>query len=231
VTGSDQPLIQAAYFWRRVIVAGLLVLFPVLGFSVGVIAAPPRQPTPPVATPAPTPPAAVPYAVTCACTSDLFACSSFPFWSAAQACFNQCRIEVGFDIHGLDEDGDGVACELALAGPSPFTLPALPTATPAATVTATATLTASGALTPAATVSATLPGSGTTRTGAAVTQLPAYASPTAAAEPAAASSRPMTAAIVRLTLSSFVILVAAGYVAWVLRRPRAAGRDQNPPAV
>jgi len=69
---------------------------------------------------------APPAAGSCGCDRALYTCSSFPNWSAAQACFNQCRITVGYDIHGLDEDGDGVACEMAMDGPSPFTLPTLP---------------------------------------------------------------------------------------------------------
>lgn len=63
----------------------------------------------------------------CACDRALYTCSDFSNWSAAQACFNQCRLTAGYDIHGLDEDGDGVACEMAMEGPSPFA----PTAQPA----------------------------------------------------------------------------------------------------
>lgn len=62
----------------------------------------------------------------CICDQPTYSCSSFSNWSAAQACFNQCRITAGYDIHGLDEDGDGVACEMTIEGPSPFTLPTPP---------------------------------------------------------------------------------------------------------
>lgn len=49
----------------------------------------------------------------CDCSTNRYTCSDFPTWSAAQACFNQCRIAVGFDIHALDENQNGIACELA----------------------------------------------------------------------------------------------------------------------
>ena len=235
VSASDATSIHAARIWRRLVGVGLFVVCAIILFRADGSAAPLHQPTPPatsiLATPTavPTTPAAVPYAVTCTCSSDLFACSSFPFWSAAQACFNQCRIAVGFDIHGLDEDGDGVACELATAGPSPFTLPALPaTPTPAAT----ATLTPTVEITPTAPLTATQPVTTTTRAGATITQLPAYAEATVAATDATAGlSHPMTAPVVRLTLSGFVVLVAAGVIAGILRRPRAAPPGDDPPNV
>ncbi len=60
-------------------------------------------------------------AETCACDADRYSCSDFPSWIQAQECYAYCLVTVGFDIHRLDEDGDGVVCELPLL---------LPTATP-----------------------------------------------------------------------------------------------------
>ncbi len=77
----------------------------------------------------------------CDCTQPLYTCDSFVSWSAAQACFTHCRVTVGFDIHNLDADGDGLACELDIRGnqvppatsiprPGATPSPTLPSATP-----------------------------------------------------------------------------------------------------
>ena len=47
----------------------------------------------------------------CACSGDLYNCTSFGTHAQAQACFNYCWQQVGYDVHNLDSDGDGVACE------------------------------------------------------------------------------------------------------------------------
>ena len=45
------------------------------------------------------------------CESDVYNCGDFEDQEEAQAVFNLCvEQEVG-DIHGLDNDGDGVVCE------------------------------------------------------------------------------------------------------------------------
>ncbi|MBL8062562.1 MAG: excalibur calcium-binding domain-containing protein [Anaerolineales bacterium] len=47
----------------------------------------------------------------CSCSSDTLNCSDFSTHESAQSCFDHC-ISVGAgDIHRLDEDNDGVACE------------------------------------------------------------------------------------------------------------------------
>ena len=45
------------------------------------------------------------------CTSNVYNCSDFSTQTSAQACHDYCFIQVGFDVHGLDADGDGEACE------------------------------------------------------------------------------------------------------------------------
>lgn len=72
----------------------------------------PTSTTPPVAQPtqppAVAPPAAAPV---CVCTHDAYNCSSFARQSQAQACYNYCREQGRGDIHRLDRDNDGRACE------------------------------------------------------------------------------------------------------------------------
>lgn len=45
------------------------------------------------------------------CDHDAYNCSDFNTQAQAQACFDYCWEQVGFDVHHLDADGDGVACE------------------------------------------------------------------------------------------------------------------------
>lgn len=47
----------------------------------------------------------------CECYADLYNCSDFDTQAEAQACFDYC-VSLGFgDVHGLDGDTDGIACE------------------------------------------------------------------------------------------------------------------------
>lgn len=71
----------------------------------------------------------------CRCDSSLYACSSFSNWAVAQACYTHCQVTAGYDIHNLDEDRNGIACELELqdiapldATPSPQPTPSSPDA-------------------------------------------------------------------------------------------------------
>ncbi len=47
----------------------------------------------------------------CECYANLYNCSDFTTQAAAQACFDHCMAEVGYDVHQLDADNDGIACE------------------------------------------------------------------------------------------------------------------------
>jgi len=47
----------------------------------------------------------------CACNKNIYNCSDFSYQSQAQACFSYCMGQVGKDIHRLDGDHDGWACE------------------------------------------------------------------------------------------------------------------------
>jgi hypothetical protein len=47
----------------------------------------------------------------CSCNSDTYNCSDFSSQSSAQACFNTCVAEGKGDIHRLDENNNGIACE------------------------------------------------------------------------------------------------------------------------
>jgi len=50
----------------------------------------------------------------CDCTGDDLNCEDFASQAEAQACFEYCRSMEYGDIHGLDSDNDGTACEEAL---------------------------------------------------------------------------------------------------------------------
>jgi len=60
-------------------------------------------------TPLTTPPGSSP--ATCQCTSDLYSCSDFLTHDEAQACYDYCRGQGKGDVHHLDSNNDGVACE------------------------------------------------------------------------------------------------------------------------
>ncbi len=76
-------------------------------------ATPTPTPPPDLATPISTPEPTATTAPTgpCACSGNLYNCDDFSSQAAAQACFDWCMAEVGTDVHRLDSDGDGVACE------------------------------------------------------------------------------------------------------------------------
>lgn len=60
--------------------------------------------------PSPTPTKAPPGNCT-TCAYDAYNCSDFNTQKEAQACFDYCYAKTGKDIHGLDFDNDGIACE------------------------------------------------------------------------------------------------------------------------
>ena len=73
-------------------------------------------PTPIPETPANTPtipaptPTTIPPLATCDCSGNIYNCSNFTTHSAAQECFEHCG-GIDNDIHRLDADKDGIACE------------------------------------------------------------------------------------------------------------------------
>lgn len=70
------------------------------------------EPTPTI-TPTPwrPPPTPIP---PCGCSGDLYDCTDFTTQVVAQACYDYCMQEVGYDVHKLDRDEDGIACEWLL---------------------------------------------------------------------------------------------------------------------
>lgn len=52
-----------------------------------------------------------PIPAACSCTGDLYNCSDFSTHSQAQACFSYCISQGRGDIHKLDGNNDGDACE------------------------------------------------------------------------------------------------------------------------
>ena len=47
----------------------------------------------------------------CDCSGNHYNCGNFSSWSAAQRCYEYCKSVTGMDIHRLDRDHDGIACE------------------------------------------------------------------------------------------------------------------------
>jgi hypothetical protein len=47
----------------------------------------------------------------CGCTENSYDCSDFNTQIQAQACFDYCITQEKGDIHKLDKNGDGIACE------------------------------------------------------------------------------------------------------------------------
>ena len=85
---------------------------------VQIVAFDPSAPAPATATaveeapvePSPVPPTAVPAEV-CDCSGDLLNCGDFATHDQAQACYEYCIAQGRGDIHGLDGNNDGDACE------------------------------------------------------------------------------------------------------------------------
>jgi len=75
----------------------------------------PTQPQPVEPTSAPPPtelpaPTSAPAAV-CDCSGNVYNCENFNTQGGAQACFGYCWTVRGYDVHRLDGDNDGIACE------------------------------------------------------------------------------------------------------------------------
>lgn len=70
------------------------------------------RPVPPTNTPRPAQPTQPPPpAAVCECSYDAYNCGDFSTHRQAQACFDYCVQQGRGDIHRLDSDGDGSACE------------------------------------------------------------------------------------------------------------------------
>ena len=55
--------------------------------------------------------AAPPQSADCSCSGNTLNCSDFTFRSIAQSCFEYCVSQGYGDLHELDQDGNGSACE------------------------------------------------------------------------------------------------------------------------
>lgn len=55
----------------------------------------------------------------CYCSSNIYDCGNFDNQSEAQSCLDYCNSIDRGDIHGLDDDNDGLACEALPPGPTP----------------------------------------------------------------------------------------------------------------
>jgi len=57
------------------------------------------------------PPTLTPVVAVCSCEGDDYNCDDFSFQSSAQSCFSYCSASGAGDIHNLDNNGNGLACE------------------------------------------------------------------------------------------------------------------------
>lgn len=72
----------------------------------------PTATTKPTKTPKPTAtPTRQPPGNCSTCAADVYNCTDFATQEDAQACFEYCMEQVGYDVHNLDGDDNGVACE------------------------------------------------------------------------------------------------------------------------
>ena len=86
----------------------------ILAFDPSIPTATPVPPTPvPATQPLPTQPPTEPPppAAVCNCSGDTYNCSDFTTHAQAQACYDYCVSQGRGDIHCLDGDGNGIACE------------------------------------------------------------------------------------------------------------------------
>ncbi|MCK5061864.1 excalibur calcium-binding domain-containing protein [Candidatus Parcubacteria bacterium] len=49
--------------------------------------------------------------ITCSCRSDRYNCADFKTRRKAREKYECCMRKVGYDVHNLDRDSDGIACE------------------------------------------------------------------------------------------------------------------------
>lgn len=54
---------------------------------------------------------AAPAVAVCTCNSNQYNCSDFSTHAQAQECYKYCLAQAGYDVHKLDGDSDGSACE------------------------------------------------------------------------------------------------------------------------
>ena len=71
---------------------------------------PPTAAPPPTVAPPPTLTPTVPPPV-CSCHANTYNCSDFPTQAYAQTCYQYCISQGAGDVHQLDADNDGSACE------------------------------------------------------------------------------------------------------------------------
>ncbi len=70
-------------------------------------------------------PASRPQAQICECSDDVYNCENFESQAVAQACFDYCQRVENEDVHDLDRDNNGVACEDTQYAPAPTVAPTL----------------------------------------------------------------------------------------------------------
>lgn len=101
----------AGYLFGALVMGGLIIMSLWFINSMATNGLFSTQPTPtPTTIPATHTPEAANNQATCTCTRNTYDCADFTTQTEAQACFDSCFAQVG-DIHFLDSNGDGQACE------------------------------------------------------------------------------------------------------------------------
>ena len=72
----------------------------------------------------------LPHQQICSCEENVYNCPYFESREVAQLCFDYCQSTVGSDIHDLDRDNDGIACEDTDFDAEPTPIPLVPEAPP-----------------------------------------------------------------------------------------------------
>ncbi|MBE7474731.1 MAG: hypothetical protein DPW09_01670 [Anaerolineae bacterium] len=67
----------------------------------------------------------------CYCSSDIYNCNNFQYQQEAQSCYDDCQAQGRGDIHELDSNSNGLACEELPLEPTPVTSQATPYTDPA----------------------------------------------------------------------------------------------------
>ncbi len=67
----------------------------------------------------------------CYCSSDIYNCNNYQYQQEAQSCYDDCQAAGRGDVHELDSNGNGLACEELPLEPTPIVSQATPYTDPA----------------------------------------------------------------------------------------------------
>jgi hypothetical protein len=113
--GGYRKLRRVSGLVKAIVVIGVLFLCMLCAYPLSFFF---EDPPPETETPAVTDAASVDTAgegtgqfAACVCSEDYYDCPDFSSQTAAQECYDYCMQQVALDVHSLDTDDDGVACD------------------------------------------------------------------------------------------------------------------------